>query len=55
MEHLQAALKLTQVKAPTQEQFSAVGRQIGYAGYLIFDAVAWVRHAVGTLWLAFEI
>jgi peroxin-11B len=42
MEHLQSALKATQLKAPAVEQLTTIGRQIGYAGYLTYDALAWV-------------
>jgi len=41
MEHLQSALKATQLQAPTAEQLTTVGRQLGYAGYLTYDAIAW--------------
>jgi len=41
MEHLQAALKATQLQAPTFEQLTAIGRQLGYAGYLTYDGLAW--------------
>jgi hypothetical protein len=46
LEHLQAALKATQLQAPTAEQFTSVARQLGYAGYLTYDALLWV----GPLW-----
>lgn len=42
MEHLQSALKATQLRAPTPEQLTTIGRQLGYAGYLTYDALAWV-------------
>jgi peroxin-11B len=42
MEHLQSALKATQLQTPTVEQLMTIGRQLGYAGYLTYDALAWV-------------
>jgi len=41
MEHLQAALRATHLRAPTAEQITAIGRQLGYAGFLAYDSVAW--------------
>lgn len=43
LEHLQAALKAAQLISNPAEQIATVGRQLGYAGYLIYDTVVWVR------------
>lgn len=42
LEHLQAALRVTQSAGPTGEQITSIGRQLAYAGYLSYDAVIWV-------------
>lgn len=43
LEHMQAALKvLNSDNARTAEQTTTLLRQLGYAAYLIFDAVVWV-------------
>jgi peroxin-11B len=43
VEHLQAALKAANASsAPPVEQFTTIGRQIGYFGYLSFDMIVWV-------------
>ncbi|KAG8833448.1 Peroxisomal membrane protein PMP27 [Serendipita sp. 411] len=46
LEHLQAALKASQSVALSQqsaERFTAVARQLCYAGYLTFDAIVWAN------------
>ncbi|KAJ3824941.1 peroxisomal biogenesis factor 11 [Lentinula raphanica] len=43
LEHLQAALKAALVSGPAGEQITTIGRQIGYFGYLSFDALVWVN------------
>ncbi|KAJ4486294.1 peroxisomal biogenesis factor 11 [Lentinula aciculospora] len=43
LEHLQAALKAALASGPPGEQITAIGRQIGYFGYLSFDALVWVN------------
>lgn len=42
MEHAQAALAATQGSGPAIEQITTIGRQIGYFGYLAYDAFVWV-------------
>lgn len=42
MEHLQAALKATFSSGPLLETLTTVARQIGYFGYLSYDAIVWV-------------
>jgi peroxin-11B len=44
MEHLQSALKTTHLQAPSAEKLTTIGRQLGYAGYLTYDALALVNH-----------
>ncbi|KAJ3987548.1 peroxisomal biogenesis factor 11 [Lentinula detonsa] len=43
LEHLQAALKAALASGPAGEQITTIGRQIGYFGYLSFDALVWVN------------
>jgi hypothetical protein len=46
LEHLQAALKASQSAALSRqstERFTAVARQLSYAGYLALDAVVWAN------------
>lgn len=43
MEHLQAALRATNMNGPAAEQITTIGRQLGYFGYLTHDALVWVR------------
>lgn len=44
MEHLQAALRATQSAAPhPAEQITTIGRQLGYFGYLTYDALVWAN------------
>lgn len=42
VEHLQAALRAAQTTGDVGEQLATIGRQIGYFGYLTYDAVVWV-------------
>lgn len=41
LEHLQAAVKSLDVQDPFLK-LTAVGRQLGYAGYLTHDMLVWV-------------
>jgi len=43
LEHLQAALKAIHSSGTPLEQWTVIGRQLSYAGYLSFDALVWVR------------
>jgi peroxin-11B len=43
MEHLQAALRAMQVSGPPGEQITTIGRQLGYFGYLVYDALVWAN------------
>lgn len=43
LEHVQAALKAIQSSGTPLEQWTTIGRQLSYAGYLSFDALVWVR------------
>jgi peroxin-11B len=43
MEHAQAALKASNAPGPTLETLTTVGRQIGYFGYLAYDAIVWAN------------
>jgi len=43
MEHLQAALRAIQVSGPAGEQIATIGRQLGYFGYLVYDALVWAN------------
>ncbi|KAH8120415.1 peroxisomal biogenesis factor 11 [Phellopilus nigrolimitatus] len=43
LEHLQAALKATNSFARPAEQTTTILRQLGYAGYLIYDAAIWAN------------
>jgi peroxin-11B len=46
LEHLQAALKASQSANLSQrslERFTAVARQLSYAGYLALDGVVWAQ------------
>jgi len=45
IEHLQAALRASLSPGPALEQITTIGRQIGYFGYLTYDALVWA-HAV---------
>jgi hypothetical protein len=46
-EHLQSALRAAQSTGDLKEQLMAIARQLGYFGYLTYDAVVWVcvRHS----------
>jgi peroxin-11B len=68
LEHLQAALRAHQSPSEPGERFTSIARQLSYAGYLTFDALAWahvirfislqpttvqrVNRAANRLWLA---
>ncbi|KAF8898611.1 peroxisomal biogenesis factor 11 [Infundibulicybe gibba] len=41
LEHLQAALRASFASGPAIEQITTIGRQIGYFGYLSYDALVW--------------
>ncbi|KAH9985419.1 peroxisomal biogenesis factor 11 [Russula compacta] len=43
LEHLQAALRAAQTTGDLKEQLTAIARQLGYFGYLTYDAVAWAN------------
>ena len=43
MENAQAVLKAIAAPGETGERITAIGRQIGYFGYLSLDNIAWVR------------
>ncbi|KAF5356340.1 hypothetical protein D9756_003874 [Leucocoprinus leucothites] len=43
MEHLQAALKASFAPGPFAEAITTVARQIGYFGYLTYDALVWAN------------
>jgi len=43
LEHLQAALRAASVSAAPLEQFTTIGRQVGYFGYLSLDMVVWAQ------------
>jgi len=45
LEHLQAALRATQMATTAPEQITTIGRQLGYAGYLTYDMLVWA-HAI---------
>jgi peroxin-11B len=42
LEHLQAALKAAASAEYPIEQFTTIGRQLGYFGYLSLDMIVWV-------------
>lgn len=46
LEHFQAALKATSIQDPFVS-YTAIGRQLGYGGYLIFDTLQWVSTGCG--------
>ena len=51
-EHIQLAMKASEnphLKAFPVEKFTTIGRQIGYAGYLTYDALVWVRPGAAVL------
>jgi len=43
MEHLQAALKASFTPGPLVETITTVARQVGYFGYLTYDALVWAN------------
>ena len=43
IEHAQAALRAAAVSDYPLEQFTTIGRQLGYFGYLSLDMIVWVR------------
>ncbi|PFH54594.1 hypothetical protein AMATHDRAFT_44433 [Amanita thiersii Skay4041] len=43
MEHLQAALRAALASGPVAEQITTIARQIGYFGYLMYDAIVWIN------------
>jgi len=44
LEHLQVALKTAEILTPNMfEQLTTIGRQVGYAGYLTYDAFIWAN------------
>jgi len=43
LEHLQAALRAAQTTGDLKEQLTTIARQLGYFGYLAYDAVAWAN------------
>jgi peroxin-11B len=43
VEHAQAAVKALDIADPVLK-LTALGRQIGYAGYLVNDMLIWVNH-----------
>lgn len=58
MEHLQAALRATFAAGPAEETITTIARQLGYFGYLTYDAIVWaslltlVHHALSSYLLA---
>ncbi|EIW86597.1 peroxisomal biogenesis factor [Coniophora puteana RWD-64-598 SS2] len=43
VEHLQAALRAAQSASHAAEQLTTIGRQLGYFGYLTYDAIVWAN------------
>ncbi|PPQ89407.1 hypothetical protein CVT25_002225 [Psilocybe cyanescens] len=43
LEHLQAALRATFSAGPVEETITTIARQIGYFGYLSYDAIVWAN------------
>ncbi|KAH9982439.1 peroxisomal biogenesis factor 11 [Lactifluus volemus] len=43
LEHLQAALRAAQTTGDVKEQLATIARQLGYFGYLTYDAVSWAN------------
>jgi hypothetical protein len=43
LEHLQAALRAALTTGPVEETLTTIARQVGYFGYLTYDAIVWVR------------
>lgn len=46
IEHLQAALRAAQSTGEPAEQITTICRQLGYFGYLTYDAFVWVRSPI---------
>lgn len=44
LEHMQAALKAVSIQDPFVS-YTALGRQVSYAGYLMLDTLQWVSKA----------
>lgn len=49
IENLQGALKAVAAPAPAAEQFTAIGKQVGYFGYLTLDMFVWVSSLLSHL------
>ena len=43
VEHLQAALRAAQTTGEIKEQVTMIGRQLGYFGFLAYDALVWAN------------
>jgi len=43
LEHLQAALRAAQTTGDLKEQVTTIGRQLGYFGFLAYDALVWAN------------
>ncbi|KAI0034298.1 peroxisomal biogenesis factor 11 [Vararia minispora EC-137] len=43
LEHLQAALRASQTASELKEQVTTIARQLGYFGYLTYDAIVWAN------------
>ncbi|KAI0051739.1 peroxisomal biogenesis factor 11 [Auriscalpium vulgare] len=43
LEHLQLALRAAQTTGEVREQVTTIGRQVGYFGYLTYDAIVWAN------------
>ncbi|KAI0068401.1 peroxisomal biogenesis factor 11 [Artomyces pyxidatus] len=43
LENLQAALRAAQATGDLKEQVTTIGRQLGYLGYLSYDAIVWAN------------
>ncbi|VDB99796.1 unnamed protein product [Peniophora sp. CBMAI 1063] len=43
VEHLQAALRTAQTTGEIKEQVTMIGRQLGYFGFLAYDALVWAN------------
>ncbi|KAG6888977.1 hypothetical protein C0995_004616 [Termitomyces sp. Mi166 len=43
IEHLQSALRASLASGPAVEQILSIGRQLGYFGYLCYDALIWAN------------
>ncbi|KAI0274607.1 peroxisomal biogenesis factor 11 [Gloeopeniophorella convolvens] len=43
LEHLQAALRAAQTTGDFKEQLTTISRQLGYFGYLTYDAIVWAN------------